>query len=34
VTKIRLKFINMKIDTTIDILKIEFMQLDRERKGD
>lgn len=34
VTKIRLKFINMKIDTTIDILKIELMQIDRERKGD
>lgn len=34
VTKIRLKFINMKIDTTIDILKIEFMQLNRERKED
>jgi hypothetical protein len=34
VTKIRLKFINMKIDTTIDISKIELMQLDRERKGD
>lgn len=34
VTKIRLKFINMKADTTIDIQKIEFMQLDRERKGD
>lgn len=34
VTKIRLKFINMKIDTTIDIRKIEFIQLNRERKGD
>ena len=34
VTKIRLKFINIKADTTIDIQKIEFMQLDRERKGD
>lgn len=34
VIKIRLKFINMKIDTTIDILKIEFMQLNRERKED
>ena len=34
VTKIRLKFINMKIDTTIDILKMKFMQLNRERKGE
>lgn len=34
VTKIRLKFVNMKVDTTIDIQKIEFMQLNRERKGD
>ena len=34
VTKIRLKFVNMKADTIIDIQKIEFMQLDRERKGD
>ena len=34
VTKIRLKFINIKADTTIDIQKIEFIQLDRERKGD
>lgn len=34
VTKIRLKFVNMKADTIIDIQKIEFMQLNRERKGD
>ena len=34
VTKIRLKFVNMKVDTTIDIQKIEFMQLNRERKED
>ena len=34
VTKIRLAFGNVKTDTIIEILKIEFMQLDRERKGD
>mgnify|MGYP000918501651 CR=1 FL=1 len=34
VIKIRLKFVNMKADTIIDIQKIEFMQLNRERKGD
>ena len=34
VTKIRLAFGNVKTDTIIEILKIEFIQLDRERKGD
>ena len=34
VTKIRLKFVNMKADTIIDIQKIEFMRLNRERKED